>query len=490
MVIEKSKTMSGKNLKLIGRKQEQEQLASLRSSSKAELVVCTGRRRIGKSFLIRKVGQEWPLFLEIQGLAPAPRVTNKMQIAYFMKQLCDQLQLPPVTYKDWDSALRFLAKQIEGKACFVFLDEISWMGGKDHKFPGILKVLWDTVFSQNEQLTLVLCSSVSSWIEDNILSSTNFLGRISMQLNLEELSPNESSLFFPKRTSSSEVLKSLLLIGGVPKYLEEIKNFSSPTTGLSRSFLSKNGFLFNEYEKIFLDIFGSRHRTYAKIIETVLNAAKNFTEICESQKLPKNGKTSKLIHHLVLSGFLRKDQTWDLNMKGNKKSYIYRVSDNYLRFYFKVIKPLQKKINSDVLGIKSIDSLPNLNSMLGYQFENIIYKNIKPILKLAHIEEEELINWGSYIQEKTLRSEACQIDLLIQTKSTLYVFEIKYVPEVQKSVAEELINKVKKLKYPQNKYSIKTGIIYSHEIHPLLIQKRLIDYNISFKMIQTESFEY
>lgn len=468
---------------IIGRTYEQSQLLNNLKSQKANFVVCMGRRRIGKSFLIRHVGQSWPQYIEIQGLAPGKKITNKMQIDYFMNQLCNQLKLPEISLKNWDSVFRFMANQITNKKILIFLDEISWMGGKDAKFPGTLKTVWDTELSKQKNLTLIICGSVSSWIEDNILKNTNFLGRISSQLNLNDLSPYESTQFFSKKTSEVEILKTLLLTGGIPKYLEDIANSSSPSTGLSQSFLQKTGFLFNEYEKIFLDIFGKRHIVYAKILLSVLDQPKTFSAICSDQNLPKNGKTSQLIHHLVISGFLRSDEMWNLNSNKDKKSEIYRINDNYLRFYYKTIKPLQKKIENNVLGFKSVDSIPHLSSILGYQFENIIYKNIKTILRIANIEEDELINWGPYYQSKTLRTQACQIDLLIQTKSTIYIFEIKYVDKVTKSHVEEINLKLKKLKYLKKKYSVKTGIIYSFEIEPLIEKKRLIDFGISFSDI-------
>lgn len=133
------------------------------------------------------------------------------------------------------------------------------------------------------------------------------------------------------------------------------------------------------------------------------------------------------------------------------------------------------------MNYKTIESIPGVESKLGYQFENLIYNNFKSLLICAKIELDEIINWGPYYQTKTLRSEACQIDLLIQTKKCLYIFEIKYKEKIGKEILKELELKKNKLHYKKEKYSLKTGLIYSHEIDKQVIKSREVQYLISFK---------
>ncbi len=465
---------------LIGRTEHIQAILELKKAKTAQMVVCQGRRRIGKSYLIRHIGSQWPHYIEIQGLAPHPQISNQDQLDSFMKKLSEQTGLPNSTMKDWDSAFRLLGKFFEDKTAFIFLDEISWLGGEDPLFCGTLKTLWDTLFSKNKKLVLVLCGSVSSWIENNILQNTNFLGRISMQITLRELALNESKRFFHPKSSSNEILKYLLVTGGVPRYLEEVQNDDHATNTLTRLLLKEEGFLFNEYEKIFIDIFGRRHKTYTKIIDILKEKPMTFTELCSAGKIPKNGKTSTLLHHLILSGFLRKSETWDLKTENLRNGPLYRLTDNYLLFYKRAILPLRKKIIEKKLGFKTFDQIPNVHSIFGYQFENLIYNNIDTVFDILNIEHEELINWGPFYQTKTLRSEACQIDLLIQTKTVIYIFEIKHKALIDKSVINELHEKQKKIKYPNSLYSLRTGVIYSHDIAPELIKRKMADYFVSF----------
>lgn len=467
-------------MKLIGRQEEIKIFNNLRKKKGAQLVVCLGRRRIGKSFLIRHVGKTHTNYLEIQGSAPSQHSTNQDQINSFMRQFCEQTQFPFTEIKDWDTALRMVGKYYENKPVFIFLDEISWMGGRDPLFTSTLKLIWDTLFIKNTRLILVLCGSVSSWIEDNILKSTHFVGRISTQITLKELPLGDSLKFFKKNTSKAQVLKYLLVTGGVPRYLEEVRNYDHPNKALFELLLKTEGFLYNEYDRIFFDIFGKKQAVYLKIIKALSDGVKTFSEISSTTKLSANGKLSIVLHHLIIGGFVRKDDAWSIDKQKMKRGDLYRISDNYLRFYQKAITPLRKKIENNQIPFKTFDLIPQLNSIMGYQFENLIYNNFNSLLKILEIDLEELVNWGPYFQTKTLRQEACQIDLLIHTKNILYLFEIKFRPCIDSSVIRELKTKQGKLKYSRATYSLRTGIIYSHEVDKSLIKKKDADYFISF----------
>ncbi len=152
-----------------GRDSELNLLNNLRRKQVSSLVVVTGRRRIGKSRLIQEFSQHFKQFIQFQGLAPREGASNASNLAHFAEQFSLQFSLPRLSFDSWLQAFSHLAKQVEGKQALVFLDEISWLGDRDPDFPGILKTAWDTMFSRSPNLILVLCGSVSSWIEDNIL---------------------------------------------------------------------------------------------------------------------------------------------------------------------------------------------------------------------------------------------------------------------------------------------------------------------------------
>jgi hypothetical protein len=164
----------------VGRNREMKLLTDLFALKKASLVVCKGRRRIGKSTLIQQFAQKCSTFLEFQGLPPREGISNTDQLNAFSEQLSRQTLFPKIKIESWYQAFSILNGVIKNEKTVVFLDEISWMAGNDKDFAGQLKIIWDTELKKHSQLMLVLCGSVTSWIEDNIMNHTGFMGRVSL----------------------------------------------------------------------------------------------------------------------------------------------------------------------------------------------------------------------------------------------------------------------------------------------------------------------
>ncbi|MCW1884206.1 hypothetical protein OKA04_05650 [Luteolibacter flavescens] len=172
----------------IGRQAERREFAELLKKKTASLVTCQGRRRIGKSRFIEECAAAADLFLSFIGLPPREGITKQEQLNSFSGHLAKQTAAPSVLLPDWPTAFQLLASQLPAKgSVVVLLDEISWMAIGDKDFAGHLKTAWDQLFSKVPGLTLVLCGSVSSWIEENILNSTGFVGRCSWQFHLKPL---------------------------------------------------------------------------------------------------------------------------------------------------------------------------------------------------------------------------------------------------------------------------------------------------------------
>lgn len=164
----------------IGRNKELEELNLLFKKDSSSLIVIRGRRRIGKSRLIEEFAKD-KIFFEFTGLPIVENTTAQSQREEFARQLTEQTGISELKADDWGNLFVVLAKNIQPKKQTVILfDEISWMGSKDPNFLGKLKIAWDIYFKKNSKLILVLCGSVSSWIEKNILSSSGFVGRISL----------------------------------------------------------------------------------------------------------------------------------------------------------------------------------------------------------------------------------------------------------------------------------------------------------------------
>ena len=148
------------------------------------------------------------------------------------------------------------------------------MGSKDHDFLGKLKSAWDLNFSKNPELILALCGSMSAWIEENILSSTGFLGRESMTLTLRELPLETCKKFWERQAVEAtpyEMLRVLSITGGVPRYLEELDPSFSSEENIKQLCFNEGGILFNEFNKIFSDLFEKRNELYRKIVSLLVS---------------------------------------------------------------------------------------------------------------------------------------------------------------------------------------------------------------------------
>ena len=193
------------------------------------------------------------------------------------------------------------------------------MGSCDPNFLGKLKNAWDIEFKKNPQLVLILCGSVSTWIEDNILHSTGFMGRLSLVLHLEELSAAECNQFLTAlrfRGNTHEKLKILSVTGGIQRYLEEIKSDRLADENIKDLCFKKEGVLFREFHDVFLDIFARKSDNYIKVINALVDGPKELSDIAEVMGLQVGGHVSEYLNDLIKSGFIKRDFTW--NVKGNR----------------------------------------------------------------------------------------------------------------------------------------------------------------------------
>lgn len=413
----------------VGRKKELGQLHFLIKKKSASLVVVKGRRRIGKSRLIEEFGKALKAYT-FSGIVPTEKTSHESQLYEFGWQLGKALNQPAFNDRDWNDLFLRLANHTRKGRVLILFDEISWMGSLDPDFLGKLKNAWDLEFKKNPQLILVLCGSVSAWIEKNILNSSGFLGRISLNLTLGELPLYDCNQFWVDMNdngSAYEKFKVLSVTGGIPKYLEEIQSSLSAEENIKNLCFDRSGLLFNEFDQIFTDIFANRSKIYKRIVQCLADGKYEYKDIYKKLKLEKSGVISEHLDELVKSGFVQRDFTWHIQNGKTSKLSRYRINDNYLRFYLKYIVPNKEKILRGSYINKSLTALPGWEGAMGLQFANLVLNNRQYILQLLAINSDDVIYDNPFFQNKTARQESCQIDYMIQTRfDTLYICEIKF----------------------------------------------------------------
>lgn len=453
--------------KFIGRKQELARLNNLLGQGIAKLIVVKGRRRIGKSRLLKEFGRCLNKVYIFSGLPPEPGITAVHQREEFARQLGVVFGLRGLKTEDWGDLFWHLAEQIKTGKTLVVLDEISWMALDDVTFLPKLKVAWDLYFTQNTNLIMALCGSISTWIERNILSSTGFLGRPSLVMTLDELPLQDCDEFWNagEHISVQEKLIMLSVTGGVPRYLEEIDPKLPVEQNIKNLCFTPEGILFSEFEKIFSDLFGKEKELYRNVIENLAQGSLEAKSLFERLNLPGNGDDYGHLDNLTQAGFISCDMTWHIRSGKLAKLSKYRLSDNYCRFYLKYIFPNRYKISKNQFSEFNLTTLPEWSTIIGLQIENLILRNRHLIKNLLGISPIEVICDNPYFQRSSTKHAGCQIDYMIQTRfNTLYLCEIKFSKHpISMSVLAEIQDKIKRLAAPKN-FSIRPVLIHCNQV--------------------------
>lgn len=450
-----------------GRDAELAKLQRFLRKKSASLLVMKGRRRIGKSRLIEEFAKPFT-FYSFAGLAPTEQTTAQTQRDEFSRQFSEQTHSPEIKADDWDKLFYLLAEKIKNGRIILLFDEISWMGSEDPDFLGKIKNAWDQKFKKNPELIFILCGSASAWIEQNVLNSTGFLGRVSYTMTLEELPLKDCVKFWGKQAkniSAFEKFKILSITGGVPKYLEEIDPSVEAEENISQLCFTKGGILVDEFQRIFSHVFKRRSPMYRAIVEALVYGAKDTTELSKDLQVEMTGLLSDYLEELYLSGFIKRDYTWHLKTGEDTKLSKYRLSDNYLRFYLRYIDKYKNKIERSAFVLKKVSSLSEWYTIMGLQFENLILNNRYLVQQALGLRPEEIVNDNPFFQKPTTKQRGCQIDYMIQTKhNTLYVCEIKFTKHpIGMEVIDELQKKIDRLKRPKG-FSCRPVLIHVNGI--------------------------
>ncbi|MDX8430771.1 MAG: hypothetical protein SNF33_03070 [Candidatus Algichlamydia australiensis] len=198
--------------------------------------------------------------------------------------------------------------------------------------------------------------------------------------------------------------------------------------------------------------FQKRSSLYKKIVSLLANNhSLNQEEISKGINRHRGRSISEYLNDLVTAGFLTDDFSWSLKTHKMSRLRKYRLSDNYLRFYLKFIEPRKKEIIEGKYEEGSLFAQTQWASIMGLQFENLVIHNRKEILNILEISPSDCLHDGPFFQTTTKKRKGCQIDYLIQTKSAIFLCEIKFsIHNIGKEVIEEMEQKIKKLEIPKH----------------------------------------
>ncbi len=454
-------------MNFIGRDHEIAAFRRLRNKTPASLVVCRGRRRIGKSTFVAHCAERFDHFLVFEGLPPRQGQSRSDQLNAFAERLALSTPLPKLALDSWPQAFQLLSSALPAKGKTVLLlDELSWMAKGDPDFAGHVKAAWDNDWSKRKGLVVVLCGSVSAWIERNILRSSGFVGRVTQDFTLRSLPLADCAAFWrSKSVSAREKLTLMSVTGGVPRYLEEIDPGRSAEQNIARMCFEPGALLVREFDDIFSDVFGRRAAAHRKIVKALVAGPASVQQISKTLKQGRGGTLSDALDELHKAGFVATDVGFDPLTGETRRTVRHRLADNYLRFFLKYLAPKKRRIEDGLLRDVQVDSLSGWATTAGLQVENLVLQSTADLWRATGLEAERFENVGPYWQGPTQRRQGCQIDLLARRDGRVYVFEIKFRRKIATTVVRDVQEKVRRLKLPRT-VSVRTGLIFEGELPP------------------------
>ena len=471
-----------------GRKDILDRLMSLFKKRTSSLVTCRGRRRIGKSTLIEVFAQRADAhFIKIEGLKPRPKLSNADELANFAAQLAAQTGCETTPPANWLNAFIRLAREIDdSQRTVVLLDEVSWMAHYDKLFSGTLKIAWDNYFKKHPRLVLVVCGSVSTWIRDNIIEDGSFYGRRSLDIVVPELPLSECVKFWGKtasRIDRREIIDVLSVTGGIPRYLEEIEPGATAVENMNRLCFLPKSLLREDFDEMFSDVITKQPTFTATVMRSLVDGAHSVTEIAKLLGLEKGGRISEALSQLEEAGIVASDSGKNPENGKDARVVKYRLKDNYSRFYLKYIEPEKAAIDKGTFELGSFDRLDGWDSVMGLAFENLVLNNVRDLIVPLGFGSALVMSAAPYSRAASRSGErGVQADLLVQTRRSMCVVEVKRQREIGRDVIDEVEEKVKRIPHREG-MSVRTALVYDGHLAPIVEADGYFDAVIPFRTL-------
>jgi uncharacterized protein len=414
---------------LIGRIEELKTLSTAAQSPQAELVAVTGRRRIGKTFLVAQAYQQQMVF-EVIGTQNG---TLRAQLDNFAEQLRKAAKSvyalkPPAT---WAEAFRQLRDFLETLPVsdhkpVLFFDELPWLAGQKSGFLQAFGYFWNS-WASRQRLTVVICGSAASWMIQRVVNDTGGLhNRITRHLHLAPFTLAETEAFLHSRGlffDRYQIVQLYMAIGGIPHYLKALDYSKTVVQNIDTLCFSARGFLREEFLRLYPSLFPNAEH-HVLVVRTLAQKRQGMTraQLLETTKLANGGNFTTIVNELVQSGFV----TEVLPFGKSQKEKIFRLDDEYSLFYLHFIEN-NKKQGRNLW--QHLSQTPAYKSWSGVAFEAVCLKHIEEIkmsLSIAGIYSTV----SSFYKKGTDTAPGVQIDMVLDRNDhAVNLFECKFYNE-------------------------------------------------------------
>ena len=408
---------------MIGRLEEQKKLRNALESDESAFIAVYGRRRVGKTYLIRETFGNNFTFAHT-GLA---NKNTREQLHNFQISLRNYGLKTTSIPENWLDAFDMLAtliKQSKDKKKVVFIDELPWMDAPKSSFLSALEHFWNGFASARKDVVFVVCGSATSWIINKIVKNRGGLhNRLTGRIHLQQFTLNECEQYAKKLKlgmNRRQIIEGYMIFGGVPYYWSLLDKGKSLAQNIDNLLFSREGEMRGEFSELYASLFQHPEKYFA-IIEALGKKKVGMTraEIVKESGVPDNGRIADILSDLENCGFIRKYTS----IGKKSKNAVFQLIDQYTLFYFKFVD--NNKINDEHFWSKSIDK-PIYNNWCGLAFERLCLvhsRQIKDALGISGIISSEY----SWVTEGDGVNCGAQIDLLIdRNDGMINLCEIKF----------------------------------------------------------------
>jgi uncharacterized protein len=354
-------------MKVLGRNAELLKFKQITNSPKAEFVAVYGRRRVGKTFLIKEFfNYEFTFYAT--GLHKGNTQKQLTSFTIFVNESFNSAHEP---FANWLEAFHILIKELKKKKGkkILFIDELPWLDTKKSDFLTGLDFFWNSWASTQANLKLFVCGSAASWIINKLIKNKGGLhNRLTARVKLEPFTLHETELFLQSKNIALDryqIVQLYMAFGGIPYYLEQVENGLSATQNIEQLCFKKSGLLKTEFSYVFSSLFANAEK-HEQIIRAIyaLGGSANREAIIAAGEFNSGGDVSTKLKELEESGFI----TTYIEYGMNSSKRIFCISDFYTMFYLRFIEKAEKKWKDDWLN--KIDD-PAIKAWAGFTFEQV-----------------------------------------------------------------------------------------------------------------------
>lgn len=429
---------------IIGRNNEKDALNRIYTSRKSEFVAVCGRRRVGKTFLIREFFETEMVF-QVSGIAGGSTQEQLKNFYYTLRRYDKNATTLP---EDWLDAFEMLISYLDSltiRRKVIFLDELPWMDTTGANFISALEHFWNGWASARKDIVLIVCGSATSWMMDKLINNHGGLyGRLTHRLYLSPFTLRETELFLHSKglpLSRYEVAEAYMILGGIPYYIDLLDERQSLAQNIDRLLFNPNGELYNEFSILFRSLFKDSE-AYVKVVECLNQKGYGMTrtEIADAVKM-KSGKTlTTILDNLESCGFIRKYNHYGCA----QRKALYQLIDFFTLFHFRFLRDSSFR---NLLYWSQLQRTPRFYAWAGISFELLAQCHIAQIkqkLGIAGV-ATNTYSWRSKNSEDE-NEHAAQIDLVIDRgDNTVNLCEMKFSENeftITKDYEQNLRNKI------------------------------------------------